>query len=100
VTTRAPHQTGAEILDLLSVTRDGRKRPPKRERDAERAAEKAATLAHLEASGWKTHEGLDVALCPTCNAVSPTFVARRLRPDTNTGPMIVRCTACAGKGQP
>jgi len=82
-----------------------RKRPPRRMRLANLAAvemqseaEIAATLAHLEVQGWKTHEGLDVALCPTCNAVSPTFVARRLRDEHS--PMIVRCVACAGKRLP
>src|SRR5450759_478640 len=64
---------------------------------AESEAERAATLAYLQSQGWKTYEGMSVALCPICNEVGARFVARRLRDEHS--PMIVRCTACAGKRQ-
>jgi len=64
---------------------------------AQSEAERAATLAYLQSQGWKTYEGMSVALCPICNEVGARFVARRLRDEHS--PMIVRCTACAGKRQ-
>ena len=96
MTTLADCLTDAERADLRSI--------PAAEAAAERAAvaaqseaERAATLAYLQSQGWKTYEGMSVALCPICNEVGARFVARRLRDEHS--PMIVRCTACAGKRQ-
>ena len=85
----------AERMDMQDATRDGRKRPPKRERDAqkaERAAEIAATLLYLQTQGWKDWSGNEVAQCPRCASIGTRFVSRALR---EGGPRVLACVDCA-----
>ena len=87
-----------QIADLTDLARDRRRRPPRRAREANRAAEAEALAASVAASGWKSCEGTEILQC-CCGHIGPAaadFHARRIA--NGRGPLVVCCRSCASKG--
>ena len=90
--------TETERADLSDLARDRRRRPPRRAREANRAAEAEALAASVAASGWKSCEGTEILQC-CCGHIGPAaadFHARRIA--NGRGPLVVCCRSCASKG--
>ena len=98
-----PVMSGTIATRLSPETREQlgrlRRRPPKAERDAqkaERKAERAAVDAWLAVNGWQDFNNTTTASCPRCASVGTRFVSRALR---EGGPRVLRCVDCALEGR-
>ena len=88
--------TETERADLTDLTRDRRRRPPKRQRDAERQAEAEAVAAFLSDQGWRDYDNGTQGQC-ACGYIGSEFVARPILGERG-GPLRVSCRSCASKG--
>jgi hypothetical protein len=96
ITLTADTLTNEQRADLTGLARDRRRRPPKRQRDAERQAEAEAVAAFLSAQGWRDYDNGTQGQC-ACGYIGSSFVARPILGDRG-GPLRVSCRSCASKG--